>query len=60
MSIKLKLNTNGEVISSQLTNSLLNADPFFRTLAESAVRAVNHPNCKKLKVQKENMILGEK
>ena len=60
VSIKLKLNTNGEVISSQLTNSLLNADPFFRTLAESAVRAVNHPNCKKLKVPKENMILGEK
>ena len=52
VSIKLKLNTNGEVISSQLTNSLLNADPFFRTLAESAVRAVNHPNCKKLKVPK--------
>ena len=52
VSIKLKLNTNGEVISSQLTNSLLNADPFFRTFAESAVRAVNHPNCKKLKVPK--------
>ena len=26
---------------------------FFRTLAESAVRAVNHPDCKKLKVPKK-------
>jgi len=26
---------------------------FFRTLAESAVRAVNHPDCKRLKVPKK-------
>ena len=52
VSIKLKLDTNGEVTSSKLTNSLKNADPFYRTLAESAVRAVNHPDCKKLKVPK--------
>ena len=26
---------------------------FFRTLAESALRAVNHPDCKKLKVPKK-------
>jgi len=52
VSIKLRLDTNGEVTSSNLTNSLKNADPFYRTLAESAVRAVNHPDCKKLKVPK--------
>ena len=53
VSIKLKLDASGEVTSSKLTNSLKNADPFYRTLAESAVRAVNHPNCKKLKVPKK-------
>jgi len=52
VSIKLKLDASGEVTSSKLTNSLKNADPFYRTLAESAVRAVNHPDCKKLKVPK--------
>jgi hypothetical protein len=52
VSIKLRLDTTGEVTSSNLTNSLNNADPFYRTLAESAVRAVNHPDCKKLKVPK--------
>ena len=52
VSIKLRLDTTGEVTSSNLTNSLKNADPFYRTLAESAVRAVNHPDCKKLKVPK--------
>lgn len=52
VSIKLKLDASGEVTSSKLTNSLKNSDPFYRTLAESAVRAVNHPDCKKLKVPK--------
>jgi len=52
VSIKLRLDASGEVTSSKLTNSLKNADPFYRTLAESAVRAVNHPDCKKLQVPK--------
>lgn len=52
VSIKLSLDASGVVTSSKLTNSLKNADPFYRTLAESAVRAVNHPDCKKLKVPK--------
>jgi hypothetical protein len=52
VSIKLRLDTSGEVTNSNLINSLRNADPFYRTLAESAVRAVNHPDCKKLKVPK--------
>ena len=50
VSIKLRLDASGQVTSSKLTNSLKNSDPFYRTLAESAVRAVNHPDCKKLKV----------
>ena len=33
---------------------------FFRTLAESAVRAVNHPDCKRLKVPKKNMKHGKR
>lgn len=52
VSIKLSLNSSGEVISSKLMNTLNNVDTFFRTLAESAIRAVNHPNCRRLKVPK--------
>ena len=50
VSIKLKLNKNGEVINSKLINKSNLDNPFFRTLAESAIRAVNHPDCKRLKV----------
>ncbi len=49
VSIKLKLNKDGEVMSSKIINKKIN-NTFFRTLAESAIRAVNHPDCKKLKV----------
>ena len=50
VSIKLKLNKDGEVINSKIINKFDSNNTFFRTLAESAIRAVNHPNCKKLKV----------
>ena len=50
VSIKLKLNNEGEVISSKIINKINSNNTFFRTLAESAIRAVNHPDCKKLKV----------
>ena len=35
---------------AKLINDKSLNDPFFRTAAESALRAVNHPSCKKLKV----------
>ena len=50
VSIKLKLNSDGEVVSSKIINKINSSNTFFRTLAESAIRAVNHPDCKKLKV----------
>ncbi len=50
VSIKLKLNKDGEVINSTIINKSKMNNRYFRTLAESAVRAVNHPDCKKLKV----------
>ncbi len=53
VSIKLKLNKDGEVISSKIINSAKMNNTFFRTLAESAVRAINHPDCKILKVPKK-------
>ena len=53
MSIKLTLNKEGEVINSKILNKVKMNNSFFRTLAESAVRAVNHPDCKKLKVPKK-------
>ena len=52
VSIKISLNQEGEVISSKLINAR-NKDPFFRAASESAIRAVNHPECKKLKVPKK-------
>ena len=50
VSIKIKLNEEGEVINAKLlTDNRLN-NPFFRAASESAMRAVNHPECKKLQV----------
>ena len=50
VSIKIKLNDEGEVINAKLlTDNNLN-NPFFRAASESAMRAVNHPECKKLQV----------
>ena len=54
VSIKISLNQEGEVISSKLINAR-NKDPFFRAASESAIRAVNHPECKKLKVPKKKI-----
>ena len=53
VSIRLKLNEDGEVINSKIINNSKMNNSFFRTLAESAVRAVNHPDCKRLKVPKK-------
>ena len=53
VSLRLKLNEEGEVINSKIINNSKMNNTFFRTLAESAVRAVNHPDCKKLKVPKK-------
>ena len=53
VSVRLKLNEEGEVIYSKIINKSQINNTFFRTLAESAVRAVNHPDCKRLKVPKK-------
>ena len=53
VSIRIKLNEDGEVVNTKLlTDSNLN-NPFFRAASESAMRAVNHPECKKLQVPKK-------
>ncbi len=52
VSIKIKLDQDGNVIFSKLINKKSN-DSFFRTASESALRAINHPECKKLKVPKK-------
>jgi hypothetical protein len=53
VSIRIKLNEDGEVVKTKLlTDSKLN-NPFFRAASESAMRAVNHPECKKLQVPKK-------
>ena len=59
VSIKIKLDAEGNVIFSKLINdNRLNES--FRAAAESALRAVNHPECKKLKVPEKNIKLGKK
>ena len=50
VSIKIKLDKEGNVIYSKLINDKKLNESFFRAAAESALRAVNHPECKKLKV----------
>ena len=50
VSIKIKLDKEGNVIFSKLINDNRLNESFFRAAAESALRAVNHPECKKLKV----------
>ena len=55
VSIRIKLNEDGEVINAKLlTDNKLN-NPFFRAASESAMRAVNHPECKKLQVPKKKI-----
>jgi len=53
VSIRIRLNEDGEVVNTKLlTDSKLN-NPFFLAASESAMRAVNHPECKKLQVPKK-------
>ena len=53
VSIKIKLNDEGEVINTKLLTDRKLNNPFFRAASESAIRAVNHPECKKLQVPKK-------
>ena len=53
VSIELRLDEDGNVVFSKLINDKNLKDSFFRAAAESAIRAVNHPDCKKLKVPKK-------
>ena len=54
VSVKIKLNQEGEVVFSKIINDkMLGNNTFFRAASESAMRAVNHPECKKLKVPKK-------
>ena len=53
VSIRIKLNEDGEVVNTKLLNDSKLNNPFFRAASESAMRAVNHPECKKLQVPKK-------
>ena len=53
VSIRIKLNEEGEVVNAKLLTANKLNNPFFRTASESAMRAVNHPECKKLQVPKK-------
>ena len=50
ISLLVNLDKEGNVIYSKLINDKKLNESFFRAAAESALRAVNHPECKKLKV----------
>ena len=53
VSVQLKLDKDGNITSSKLVSKIKPKNPFHRAAAESALRAVNHPNCSKLKVPKK-------
>ena len=53
VSVKLRLNKDGEVLNTKIMNKENMNNTFFRTLAESAIRAVNHPDCKIQRSQKK-------
>jgi len=48
--VKIKLDREGNVIDSKLIKTSNLNNPFYRAASESAMRAVRHPSCKKLKV----------
>ena len=48
--VKISLDKEGNVINSKLINTKNLDNPFYRAASESALRAVRHPACKKLKV----------
>ena len=48
--IKLTLDEEGNVLDSKLIGGGNMNDPFYRSAAERAMRAVRHPSCKKVKV----------
>tara|TARA_B100000989_G_scaffold208278_1_gene157930 strand:+ start:407 stop:1102 length:696 start_codon:yes stop_codon:yes gene_type:complete len=50
VTIEITLDRQGNVIRSKLLNKGKLNDPFYKAAAESALRAVKHPSCKKLKV----------
>ena len=48
--VKLTLDENGNVMDAKLVNNGNMNDPFYRSAAERAMRAVRHSACKKIKV----------
>ncbi len=48
--IKIKLDEDGNVLESELIKTDSFNNSFYRAAAESAMRAIRHPSCKKLKV----------
>ena len=52
--IKVAVNPDGRVKTASITNSgRMSTDPFFRAMAESALRAVKNPRCSPFKVPVE-------
>ena len=48
--IKLTLDVDGNVLDAKLIGGGNMSNPFYRSAAERAMRAVRHPGCKKIKV----------
>ncbi len=54
ISIRIAMNPDGTVRTARvLDSSRMNADPFYRTMAESALRAVLNPRCQPFKLPPE-------
>ena len=54
ISIRIAMNPDGTVRTARvLDSSRMNSDPFYRTMAESALRAVLNPRCQPFKLPPE-------
>lgn len=53
VSVKLKLDPDGNVVGSKLSRDYSLKSRSYKSVAESVLRAVKHPECKKIKVPKK-------
>ena len=59
VSVKLKLDPDGNVIGSKLSRDYGSKSRSYKSVAESVLRAVKHPVCKKIQVPKKSMKCGK-
>ena len=59
ISVKLKLDQEGNVLGSKLVRDYSTKGKSYKSVAESVLRAVKHPACKKIQVPKKSLNCGK-